>query len=600
MRLLANLAALFFMLAIIAVLAVSYVVYYYGKDLPDTQQLAEYDPPMVTRLYAGDGRLVAEYATEKRSFVPVKAIPKHVLQAFISAEDKNFYEHSGIDFMGMGRAILQNVETISQGRDQNLVGGSTITQQVVKNFLLTNEKSVERKIKEAILSFRISKVYSKDRILELYMNQIYLGFNSYGVAAAALNYFNKSLDELTLEEAAFLAVLPKAPNNYNPRVHYDRAKERRDWVIGRMLEDGYVTVDEAKLAIATPIVTRTRDETETATAEFFAEEVRRQLIEQYGSDTLYKGGLAVRTTLDPNLQGIAQRAMREALESYDQRHGYRGPVAQVASLKYWQDGLAGVPKPPLTENWKLAVVLALKANAVELGLPGGNTGIMPFENMKWARKWLPEQRYGAEIAKPSDALKPGDVILVEEKESEGKVDYFLRQVPQVNGAMVVMDPFTGRVLAMVGGYGYGVTEFNRATQARRQPGSAFKPFVYVTALERGFTPSSIILDAPVELSQGPGQPMWRPENYTGKFYGPSTLRKGVEHSRNAMTVRLALRLGIDNIIETATRAGIYDKVPRNFSLVLGAAETTLLRLTNAYAIIANGGRRVQPALIERI
>jgi penicillin-binding protein 1A len=605
-----------FTLSILAVAAGFAMFSYYSKDLPDYSQLAKYDPATLTRLYAADGKLLAEYATEKRVFVPLSAIPKSVINAFLSAEDKNFYEHTGIDFTGIARAIRNNI--INYGQGKSLVGGSTITQQVVKNFLLTNEKSIERKIKEAILAMRISQVYSKDKILELYLNEIYLGLGSYGVAAAAQNYFNKTLDELTVEEVALLASEPKAPAQYNPHKNYDAAKARRDWVIDRMREDGHITAEQAQIAKATPITLRNRDVADIARADFFAEEVRRTLSEMYGSDVLYGGGLVVKTTLHPELQKAADKALRGALIQYDKRRGYRGPLSHLASEKEWKTRLAELSREhayQLIDNQKLAVVTALDEGKAQVVFEDDSKGIMPFSLMKWTRRVIADGKIGPEVKKPADILKIGDVVIAstlsedEIKLLEGKKKadaaeikkmWSLAQVPEVNGAMVVLDPHTGRVLAMSGGYTYGGTEFNRATQAKRQPGSSFKPFVYMAGLENGLTPSTVILDAPVEMSQGQGQAMWRPANYHGEYLGPTTLRVGLEKSRNTMTVRLAQMIGLDKVLEIGKRFSIYDNPPHNFSIVLGTAETTLLRLANAYGMIANGGRRISPSLIERI
>jgi penicillin-binding protein 1A len=602
LRLLATGIVTLMTLGMIGGVAAFAIIQHYSSDLPSIEKLSNYEPETATRLYAGNGRLLVEYATQKRVFVPLEAMPKRVIQAFISAEDKNFYQHPGVDFIGVLRAILTNIS--NAGSDARLVGASTITQQVVKNFLLTNEQSFERKIKEALLAFRISKVLPKETVLELYLNDIYLGFGSYGVAAAALNYFNKSLDELTLEEAAFLAALPKAPANYNPHRHYERAKSRRDWVIERMEEDDYVSPEEADKAIAEPILTREQDSTEFATAAFFAEEVRRSLVDMYGSDVLYGGGLTVHTTVDPQMQKFARDALRMALIAYDRRHGYRGPVRKV-DIGEWLEKLrefADLRSVALVEDERLGVVLGMTDTSTRVGFTNGLDGDLPFSNMKWAK---------SAASKPDDVFNIGDVIIVgpadnkkqdadeaETQAQNGK--YELRQVPAVNGAMMAMDPHTGRVLAMVGGYSYENTEFNRATQAQRQPGSAFKPFVYLAGLESGFTPSTIVMDAPISINQGPGLPMWQPKNYGGDFLGPATLRKGLETSRNVMTVRLALQIGIERILDVAYRFGIYDKLPPQFAVVLGSRETTLTRLVNAYSMLVNGGKRVQPALIERI
>lgn len=617
-----------FTLSIVGLVIGAIMFTYYDKDLPDYSQLEKYDPATLTRLYAANGKLLAEYSTEKRIFVPLSAIPKSVIHAFLSAEDKNFYSHTGIDFTGLGRAVFNNIKNYGQGK--SLVGGSTITQQVVKNFLLTSEKSIERKIKEAILAMRISRVYSKDKILELYLNEIYLGMGSYGVAAAAQNYFNKSLDELTVEEVALLATEPKAPADYNPKKNYDAAKRRRDWVIDRMNEDGYITAAEAKIAQDTPINLRSRDATDTAHADFFAEEVRRTLSDMYGADVLYGGGLVVKTTVNPELQKEADNALQKALIEYDRRRGYRGPITHIASLKDWKNNLAVLLKEhayQLLDGQKLAVVSSLDDNKAQVYFDDDKTGIIPFSLMKWTRRVIADGKIGPEVKNPSDVLKVGDVIILslltpeEEKiiepkknsSSKKKADnkknsdlneqkkiWSLGQVPEVNGAMVVLDPHTGRVLAMSGGYTYGGTEFNRATQAKRQPGSSFKPFVYMAGLESGFTPSDVFLDAPVEMSQGAGMSAWKPSNYHGDYLGPTTMRIGLEKSRNTMTVRIAQAMGLDKVLEIGKRFGIYDEPAPNFSIVLGATETTLMRLVNAYGMIANGGKKIIPSLIERI
>jgi len=601
-----------FTLLIIGGAALFLLFTHFSKDLPDYTQLAEYDPPTITRLYAADGKLLAEYATEKRVFVPLAAIPKRIQQAFISAEDKNFYEHEGVDFTGIMRAVRDNV--INYGQGKGLVGGSTITQQVVKNFLLTNEKSIERKIKEAILATRISHVYTKDKILELYLNEIYLGLSSYGVAAAAQNYFNKSLDELSIAETALLAAQPKAPALYNPKKNTTAAVERRNWVIERMQEGGFITKEEAAAAKKEPIALKTRDAAEVARADFFAEEVRRQLADMYGSEGLYEDGMVVKTTLNPDLQKYADNALRKALVDYDRRRGYRGPVAHMAILgakaSDWKEQLTKLGRDhasQLFDGQKLGLVTAIDDKKATLTFDDESTGTIPFTLLKWTRRVIADGQLGPEIRKTGDVLKVGDVVIArmpsdeEKKLAGGDKVWSLGQVPEVNGAMVVLDPHTGRVLAMSGGYSYGGTEFNRATQAKRQPGSSFKPLVYLAGLEGGLTPSTIILDAPVEMSQGAGQEMWRPQNYHDDYLGPTTLRVGLEKSRNTMTVRMAQMIGIDAVMRMGQRLGVYDEtLPRNFSIVLGAAETTLLKLVNAYGMIDNGGKRIMPSLIERI
>lgn len=576
-----------FTAAIIAMLSVGMLFLHFNSDLPDYHTLENYNPETVTRLYSADGKLMAEYALEKRVFVPLKSIPKRVSQAFVSAEDKNFYSNNGIDIYGIIRAMRQNAQsTFGIGGSHGMSGGSTITQQVVKNFLLTPEKSISRKVKEAILAFRISGIYSKDRILELYLNEIYLGKGSYGVAAAAINYFNKSLDELTIEEAAFLAAMPQAPARIDPVLHYDRAKERRDYVINRMMEDNYITADEARAAIATPITLHARDKTEVARADFFSEEVRREIAAKYGDDALYKGGLFVKTTLDPELQEYADAGLHYALRQYDHRKGYRGPIDHMDHFKQWQKDLDAIQlakRIPLFEDERLALVADV-GKKVTVFFSNNTKGSLDKDSVKWMG---------------NKGIRIGDIFIAAPVEKE-KDTYEIHQIPLVNGAMIVMDPYSGRVLAMSGGYSYGGTEFNRATQAHRQPGSAFKPFVYLSAMENGFTPASIVVDEPVELSQGAGLPMWHPVNYHGDYLGPATLRTAVEKSRNAMTVKLAELLGIDKVVEIGKRFGIYDNPMAQYSMVLGAQETTLIRLANAYAMLDNGGKKISPSLIERI
>ena len=599
---------LFMSVIIIAVFAAGggglYVFYRYGQGLPDYSQLADYEPPVMTRVHAGDGRLLAEYARQRRVFMPVTAMPKLVRQAFLSAEDKNFFLHPGIDPLGVARAIVTNIKNIASGK--RLVGASTITQQVAKNFLLSADVTFERKIKEAILAFRIERALSKQRILELYLNEIYLGFGSYGVAAAALNYFNKSLDQLDIAEAAFLAALPKAPNNYNPVKYPKAALGRRDWVLGRMLEDGVISADEAKFARARLIGISRRDEAEFVQGDYFAEEVRRELVSRYGEDQLYDGGLSVRTTLDPKYQTIADQVLKAGLIAYDRRHGWRGALANMPPGQAWLGALLAVPAPKGKGDWHRAIVRTITAAAAHIGLDDGSTGVIPLAELKWARAWAKGERLGPGIKAADQVLAQGDVILVERVHKNEKGDvyapetYGLRQIPEIEGALVALDPHTGRILAMSGGYNFEKSQFNRAVQALRQPGSAFKPFVYLTALGKGYTPSTLILDAPFVIDQGPGLPKWRPANYTNKFYGPSTMRLGIEKSRNLMTVRLAQTIGIEAIADAARRFGVNAKLPLRLSMALGAGETTLLKLTAGYAMFVNGGKFIQPTLIDRV
>ena len=611
-------------LTLVAVLAgfvgvggVAWLVYTYGRGLPDYAQLADYRPPMVSRIHAGDGRLLAEFAREKRVFVPIEAIPRPVINAFISAEDKTFYDHPGIDVPGILAAMAKNLMRL--GSNRRPVGASTITQQIAKNFLLTNALSYERKIKEIILAFRIERTLTKQRILELYLNQIYLGLGSYGVAAAGLNYFNKSLDELTLAEAAFLGGLPKAPNNYNPRLRPKAARARRDYVIGRLLENGYITQAAAVEARAGPVELRDAEAVKIAKAGYFVEEVRRELKQKFGESQIYGGGLSVRTTLDPRLQAIADRVLRKGLIVYDRRHGWRGPIAKAdASLPLTPQlkelDLAGVPAA-----WKVAIVVRVKKDAASIRLATAEIGRIPLKRLKWARPWIEDQTLGNRVRQPSDVLARGDIVLVEpappaKKQEAGATEgtegaaaqtaeipeFNLRQVPQISGAVVALDPHTGRVLAMSGGFSHGASKFNRATQAKRQPGSAFKPFVYLAALDNGFTPSSLILDAPFVIDQGPGRGKWKPSNYSKRFYGPSPMRIGIERSRNLMTIRLAQRIGIDTVADYAERLGVVDRLPRVLSMALGAGETTLIRLTTAYAVLVNGGKQIVPTFLDRI
>jgi penicillin-binding protein 1A len=601
-----GLLALGFLGAIAVAGATAFLFHHYGKDLPDHRMLVDYEPPVATRVYAGDGSLMAEFAVENRVFVPIEAMPAIVQDAFLAAEDQNFYEHRGIDPIGILRAAITNLQAAAQGK--RLQGASTITQQVAKNFLLTNEVSYERKIKEAILAFRIENSLSKERILELYLNEIYLGFGSYGVAAAALNYFNKPLNELNLQEAAYLAALPKGPNNYHPVRRYDDAIERRNWVIGRMVSEGFVTLEEGLAAQAEPLGVDLDGEDGTVVAAYASEEIRRVIAERYGTDALYEGGLYVRSTIDPALQDMARRALREGLSEYDRRHGWRGPMAMMQLDPSWAENLGSLALPGDLAPWRIAVVLGMNDEAVVIGFADGEQGIILLEDMTWARAQLEDGGLGVSVGRPSDVLAVGYVILVEPVEEiddrevpEGAPIYALRQFPEVSGAIMAMDPRNGRILAMEGGFSFDESEFNRATQALRQPGSAFKPFVYMAALESGFTPATLIEDAPFVYDPGGGQPIWRPDNYSHEFYGPTPLRMGIEKSRNLMTVRLANQIGPSVVSDYAARFGILDAdLPFYLPMSLGAAETTLLQMTAGYAMIVNGGKRIEPALIERI
>jgi penicillin-binding protein 1A len=569
-----------------------------AADLPDYTVLKDYQPPVTTRVHAADGTLLAEYAHERRLFQPIETIPPLLLQAFVSAEDKDFYRHHGIAVDGVIRAVRDNLMARIDGNTAIQGGGSTITQQVAKNFLLTTEQTWDRKIQEAILALRIESTFSKDKILELYVNEIFLGLNSYGVAAAALNYFDKALYQLDLSEMAYIAGLPKGPNNYHPFRHPQAAIERRNYVLDRMAEDGYITPAQRDAAKAESLnVVPRQSGSQLYSAEYFTEEVRRQLGALYGEDQLYGGGLSVRTTLEPKLQEYARRALMDGLIDYDQKRGFRGPVASVDTSGDWGPAVAEVRPLRDVPEWTLAVVLEMGANEAQIGLrpgtdvegkllPQRTTGTLSGPDIKWVSKKL------------GDILKVGDVVYV--SPVAGRPDHYtLQQVPEIEGALVAMDPRTGRVLAMVGGFSYAESEFNRATQALRQPGSSFKPIVYSAALDNGYTPASVVLDAPIEVVNSDGS-VWRPENYAQSFYGPQTLRKGIENSRNVMTVRLAQDIGMPLVAEYAKMFGLYDKLNPVLAMALGAGETTDLRMTAAYATIANGGRKIVPTLIDRV
>jgi penicillin-binding protein 1A len=532
-----------------------------------------------------------------------------VINAFTSAEDKNFYEHNGLDFGGIMRAGILYVQSMGTGRRPQ--GASTITQQVAKNFLLTNEVSFQRKIKEALLSLKIERTYSKEKILELYLNEIYLGVGAYGVAAASLLYFDKSVHELTIAEAAYLAALPKAPNNYNPFRQRERAIERRNWVIDQMVITGAIKQADADKAKKEPLAVTPRPTgAHIFAAEYFAEEVRRWIYEKYGEKTLYEGGLSVRTTLDPKLQVVARKTLVDHLVKFDEVQGWRGPVTKIALAGDWGPKLAEVKQLNDIAPWRLAVVLESTDQSARIGLypardPGGSltkereTGLIQLDGIKWAKPTEGPLK-GRVPAKVNQILNVGDVVYVEQASKESNT-WRLHQVPEVSGAMVVMDPATGRVLAMAGGFSYDQSQFNRATQAQRQPGSSFKPFVYAAALDNGYTPSTVVMDSPIEIDQGPGMPPWRPENYsTGKYYGPQTLRFGLEQSRNVMTVRLAQDVGMPLIGEYARRFGVYDNLPGYLSYALGSGETTVLRMVTAYSMFDNGGKRIIPTFIDRI
>ncbi len=576
-----------------------------SKDLPDYEVLNAYEPPVTTRIHAGDGSLMAEYARERRLYLPIQAIPNLVKNAFISAEDKNFYSHFGIDPEGLARAVVNNIQN---GTRQ---GASTITQQVAKNFLLSSEQSYDRKIKEAILALRIEQAYSKDRILELYLNEIFFGLGAYGVAGAALTYYDKPINALNLHEAAYLAALPKGPNNYHPFKKEREAIDRRNYVIERMVVNGYVTEEEGEKAKAEPLgVNPRRRSNYLAAAEFFSESVRREIVDRYGDDALYEGGLSVRTTLDPDLQAKALRVLRGGLIRYDITRGFRGPVAKVEIGSDWGEAVSEVESLSDVDEWRLAVVLAASENQVSIGLqPKRETsgqfsserdlGRITLENMDWAKRIRDDGENVRTVKQADQILAVGDVVYVEQVDPAQPGEYKLRQPPEVQGAIVSMDPHTGRVLAMAGGFSFAESQFNRATQAFRQPGSSFKPFVYAAALDNGYTPSSVVLDAPIKVDQG-ALGIWEPKNYSDGYAGPSTLRLGIEKSRNLMTVRLAKDMGMPLVAEYAQRFGIYDKMLPVLAMSLGSGETTVLRMVAAYSVLANGGKQIKPSIIDRI
>ncbi len=600
----------FVVLFLVGSAGAGYVLWQASKDLPDYESLASYEPPVMTRIHAHDGSLIAEYARERRIFVPINTIPKRIIAAFLSAEDSRFYEHGGLDIQGIARAVFKLVETKIQGGDRRAEGASTITQQVAKNFLLTSDRTLDRKIKEAILAIRIERAYPKDKILELYLNEIYLGIGAYGVAAAGLAYFNKELKDLTIEEAAYLAALPKAPNNYHPFRQTARATERRNWIIGQMAENGYITDEEETEAKAKPLAVNIRPGgAHIFAAEYFAEEVRRSLFNAYGEAKLYAGGLSVRTTLDPHLQKIGRKSLIDGLVSYDRKQGWRGPVSKIDVSGDWGIPLGAIDSPSDIAPWRLGVVLSMEKTKAVVGLrpqrkqDGKLTDErhaveITLDEIKWAK--VPVKR--TEPKQISDLLKAGDVIYVAPKDEANLAGtWSLMQIPEVSGGLIAMDPHTGRVLAVSGGFSFAMSQFDRALQAKRQPGSSFKPFVYAAALDNGYKPTSIILDEPIEIEQGPGQDIWKPQNYEkDTSHGPTTLRVGIEKSRNQMTVRLAQDMGMPIITEYARRFGIYDDLLPVLSMSLGAGETTLLRIATAYCMLANGGKSIRPTLIDRI
>jgi penicillin-binding protein 1A len=642
--------------ACVAIIA-ALILFLFLSEVPDYKKLVDYQPIQMSRLYSSDGYLIDEYAKEKRLYVPLSSIPKHVIDAFLSAEDSNFYNHHGIDPVPILRAIYQNIFRVSQGK--NIIGASTITQQVVKNILLTKERTLSRKIKEAILAIQISKVMSKDKILELYLNEIYLGYRSYGVAAAAINYFGKSLNQLTIDEAAFLATLPKAPTSLDPRKNYSKVLTRRNWVLSRMEQDGAISKVEYETSIIKPILVVDFVEQNTVQAGAFSEEIRKQSEEILGSNKIFTDGLFIQGTLDSYFQNSARESLQWGLQKYDTRRGYRGPYKKISLTEetdtvienadlitdtsinndsisdfinslneqneineitdkfddksepkeIWAEQLKELKKPNEMkwQDWHFAVVLETEIQETVIGLEDETKGIIRTKDIAWARSVIRTEdlenggykdEWSEEISDSSQVFEPGDVIIVQ-KSKNYPDRYYLRQIPEINGAMVVMNVHDGRVLAMVGGYNDSKTEFNRATQAYRQPGSIVKPFTYLAALEKNFMPNNIIVDDEVRMKKEDGT-SWIPKNYSGKFYGPTTMRIGLEKSRNVVTVRLAEMIGLDRIASLMERLDVVDNPAKNFSMVLGASESNLLKITSGYAMIANGGKKITPQFIEKI
>ena len=581
-RIIKNIFILILSLGLLSAFFVLAVLWAFSNNLPDYKFLKSYKPAVSSKVYSGEGELVSDFSTEKRIFVPYNSIPKKVINSFLSAEDKNFYSHPGVDAKGVLRAIINNISNILSSR--RLEGASTITQQVAKNFLLTNEVSLNRKIKEAILAFRIERALSKERILELYLNQIYLGGGAYGVASASLEYFDKPINELNYEEAALLAALPKAPSRYNPYKDIVLAKFRRDLVLKNLYDNDYIDEINYEKFINKEIILKKRKKTFTEDTSYYVEDIRKNVINQFGFDKVYKQGLNISTPINLDLQKIAIRSLREGLVSYDKRKGWRGPLLQKQNIRNWKDKLDEF-RLERSIKWDLAIIKKVNKFSTEIETENNVKGIIKYENISWIKKEF------------NEILKVGDVVYVENLNNNM---FALKQLPQVNGGIVVMDPFTGRVLALSGGFSFKKSEFNRATQALRQPGSAFKPFIYALALENGYTPSTLILDAPLVLEQGYDLKMWKPENYGKKFYGPSTLRMGLEKSRNLMTVRIAQDIGVKKIVNFSKQLGIYDNPSELLSISLGSAETTLLKLTSAYSSFVNGGKLVKPIMIDRI
>ena len=581
-KIIKNIIIGFLSFSLILVIIIFGILWNFSTNIPDYKFLKSYKPPVSSKVYSGDGNLVADFSKEKRIFVPYRSIPKKVINAFLSAEDKNFFSHPGVDAKGVLRAVINNIQNIMSSK--RLEGASTITQQVAKNFLLTNEVSINRKIKEAILAFRIERALSKERILELYLNQIYLGSGAYGVAAASLEYFDKSIKELNYEEAALLAALPKAPSKYNPFRNNELAKFRRDLVLKNLLDNSFISSSEYEKLKKKKILLKKKKKIFLEDSQYYIEDVRKNIIEILSYEKVYNQGFNINTPINLELQKIATDSLRDGLIDYDKRKGWRGPITNKKFIKGWS---ANLEKYNLENsiNWELAIVKNVSKFSAAIETKNNKNGLIEFKDISWTKKEF------------KNLFNKGDIIYVKQIKDN---KYSLKQLPKINGGIIVMDPFTGRVLALSGGFSFKNSEFNRASQALRQPGSAFKPFVYALALENNYTPSSLVLDAPLVLDQGSDLKMWKPENYGKKFYGPSTLRVGLEKSRNLMTIRIARNLGIDKLASFSKQLGIYKNPDELLSISLGSAETTLMKLTSAYSAFINGGKLVSPILIDRV
>ncbi len=568
--------------------------WYFSSDLPDFQFLKTYKPSVSTKVYDINGDVIADFSKERRSFVNIDQVPKKVINAFLSAEDKNFFKHSGIDAIGITRAIFKNIENIISGK--RLEGASTITQQVAKNFLLTSDVSLARKVKEAILAFRIEKSLSKKRILELYLNEIYLGERSYGIASASMTYFDKSIKDINIQEAALLAALPKAPSKYNPYRNFSTVKDRKNWVLKRMYENGFINKTQLDKSLQHKIKLKKKSFDIDMSPAYFVEEIRKNLIEKYGETKIYKQGFYIKTSLDKKIQLVATSSLNNNLIKYSKRHGWVGPLYKNFTNENFFELVK--KKTNKSNKFKLAIVTEIFENKVKILTEKNNSGYIFYKNVKWAKKRITQDLHKGYPKNISDVFQTGDVIYV--KKLSNNDQWSLEQIPRVNGAVVVMNPWSGRVLALSGGFDFTINQFNRATQAARQPGSAFKPFVYATALENNYKPNSIVLDAPFVIYQNKNEFKWKPKNYTGRFYGKQLFRYGIEKSNNLMTVRIANDVGLNKINKKAKELDIYKNTENILSSSLGSGETTLLKITSAYGSFVNGGKKIEPTLIDLI